>query len=828
MNRSIGREPETTVVPLLQRLYRHSESNSRRSKKGFRYDDVVKRFAVAVYILNGSSGYDLIRSNFSKSLPHCSIIQKVIGKQKKLNEGEFHFDELCKHLKKWESPPFVHLHLDDTRIINKIEYDPLTDRFVGFVLPINNDGIPLCDTFVLSTYESIKEAFENKSKGKYAHVMVAKPVNNAPTLILFMLCTDAKYNHEVVIRRWKYVEIELKKRGITIISNGADGAGPFLKAMTISTSLFSLQGPTIPSDWTFFLMPKLLESGMCSQDVIHLLAKLRTRLLTPSNVIVMGTEVACRGHLHHLLKFFNKSRHGLTQQILENKDKQNYKSIDNLLNDEVKKCLFEKNDIMKTEGTITYLDMMRNIRDAFLDRGLTPLKRVYLMWEAVFFFRIWRKWLCNNNYSPNDHFVTQNVYVCTELNGHMILNIIYNVVKGKYPVSALRVWTCGSQGCEEVFRLLRSMTPTFSTVVNFSMKGVLERAHKLNFLVSIEASEDIVVPRTQRRLLQIKNESEGTFKVPSFEEVTESVKEAKKEAIRRANALGMVLPSYNDKDLIFYDNKSLLTTAFEIDYEDDLTMTDSNETYDFNVRASEEVISIRDDVSRIYLEKQTSLGVPTYVPVEKSGKQSGRVYSLTRKKDATKSAFVKYGSVYIRKTTALYILQENPQLSNDRLLRVRSAQPTHLFSGISNIRSCLSGPQKRIFSGDLCVFKRVDDEKKKLIGRIIQFSYMEGSKKAREYSSSFVETTLLSASNIGALANWYQGVSSTMNDPFVSFKPLNSYYDIGYHSIGKFYNYSIDESCLNESTEFSFAIHQSNLSEGDENWRSSLSFDFDF
>lgn len=255
----------------------------------------------------------------------------------------------------------------------------------------------------------------------------------------------------------------------------------------------------------------------------------------------------------------------------------------------------------------------------------------------------------------------------------------------------------------------------------------------------------------------------------------------------------MVLPSYNDKDLIFYDNKSLLTTAFEIDYEDDLTMTDSNETYDFNVRASEEVISIRDDVSRIYLEKQTSLGVPTYVPVEKSGKQSGRVYSLTRKK------------------TALYILQENPQLSNDRLLRVRSAQPTHLFSGISNIRSCLLGPQKIIFSGDLCVFKRVDDEKKKLIGRIIQFSYMEGSKKAREYSSSFVETTLLSASNIGALANWYQGVSSTMNDPFVSFKPLNSYYDIGYHSIGKFYNYSIDESCLNESTEFSFAIHQSNL-----------------
>ena len=113
-----------------------------------------------------------------------------------------------------------------------------------------------------------------------------------PTLVVFMLCTDAKYNHDVVLRRWEYVETELKKRGIGIISNGADGAGPFLKAMTSVTSLFSPADANIPSEWTFFLMPKLSEGGMSSQDVVHLLAKLRTRILTPSNVIVMGTEMS--------------------------------------------------------------------------------------------------------------------------------------------------------------------------------------------------------------------------------------------------------------------------------------------------------------------------------------------------------------------------------------------------------------------------------------------------------------------------------------------------------------------------------------------------------
>ena len=113
-------------------------------------------------------------------------------------EGEFYFDELCQHLKKWNAPPFVHIHLDDTRIINKVEYDPVTDRFIGFTLPIQN-GLPICDAFVLSTYDEIKDA--------------AKTISiSAPTLVLFMLCTDAKYNHDVVLRRWGYVETELKER----------------------------------------------------------------------------------------------------------------------------------------------------------------------------------------------------------------------------------------------------------------------------------------------------------------------------------------------------------------------------------------------------------------------------------------------------------------------------------------------------------------------------------------------------------------------------------------------------------------------------------------
>ena len=51
---------------------------------------------------------------------------------------------------------------------------------------------------------------------------------------------------------------ELSKRGIGIVTNGTDGAGPFLKAMIDETRLFTkCKDGDIPEDWTFFLMPNL-------------------------------------------------------------------------------------------------------------------------------------------------------------------------------------------------------------------------------------------------------------------------------------------------------------------------------------------------------------------------------------------------------------------------------------------------------------------------------------------------------------------------------------------------------------------------------------------
>ena len=76
-------------------------------------------------------------------------------------------------------------------MINRIEYDQKTNRFVGFCLPLKN-GLPECDAFVLHTFEEIKDTVSINPPAKYAHCIIAQPVDGiSPSLILFVLGTDS-------------------------------------------------------------------------------------------------------------------------------------------------------------------------------------------------------------------------------------------------------------------------------------------------------------------------------------------------------------------------------------------------------------------------------------------------------------------------------------------------------------------------------------------------------------------------------------------------------------------------------------------------------------
>ena len=190
----------------MQRLFENAKTNSiLNNKHGYRHDNVIKRFAASLFCLVGKSGYELLLANLGNALPSITTVQRI-STHKRIKEGEFCFDQLKDQLKDRNAVPYVHIRLDDSRIINKVEYDPSTDRFVGFCKTLN-DGLPICNAFILNTFEEIKEAVENKTISKYAHCIVAQPVDGiAPASILFVLGTDSKYTHELIIERWNSIE----------------------------------------------------------------------------------------------------------------------------------------------------------------------------------------------------------------------------------------------------------------------------------------------------------------------------------------------------------------------------------------------------------------------------------------------------------------------------------------------------------------------------------------------------------------------------------------------------------------------------------------------
>ena len=124
-------------------------------------------------------------------------------------------------------------------------------------------------------------------------------------------------------------------------------------------------------------------------------------------------------------------------------------------------------------------------------------------------------------------------------------------------------------------------------------------------------------------------------------------------------------------------------------------------------------------------------------------------------------------------------------------------QASHLFNNEGSENFYRS---ENVKLGDLCLFKRTDAEKV-LLGTVVQFSYLEGTKKQRQYSSSYVDLTLESKNTIGVFANWFQAKEETSK---IHFYPVDAF-TVGYLSMENYIS-TIDESFLNDDENSSFCI----------------------
>jgi len=208
--------------------------------------------------------------------------------------------------------------------------------------------------------------------------------------------------------------------------------------------------------------------------------------------------LASSGHISELIATVPIEKHGLTPTLLNSKDKMNFKAVLKLCERRVIDQLREK--ISGSEGTATYVEMIKGVMDPYLDPTLSPLDRIGLMFEWVFFLRLWKKYVSSTEgYTVNNNFVTANAHSCVEVNAHSLVGIIRFLRDSERP-HLLLLHLLSSQTCESSFRAMRSMTSTQSTVVNFSLLELEQRVHRIDFVKDsfIHLRDTVRFPRAEK------------------------------------------------------------------------------------------------------------------------------------------------------------------------------------------------------------------------------------------------------------------------------------------------------------------------------------------
>ena len=784
-----------TFTPLFQSLVDNAQLNIHKLPKERRHDHVMKKFSTSLFIYAGSLAYSFVHQNMPQALPSLRTVQRIVHHEYEvMNEGEFRFDQLANHINSYKCARVIVIGEDATRLVARVDYDPETNRLVGFVLPEGEDSLPSIDAHVAISFQSIEDSFKSSKISKYALVYIAQPLSpGVPAFPLACIGTDNKFTADILLKRWSHISSECQKRGISVLSFGSDGDSRELKNMQYCTALFTMHASKdvkscIPSHWKSWFFLKKPTQVAYVQDTVHVGTKLRSRLLTPSIILALGKYVAGAHHLQLVQSTYSKDQHGLRERDIDCRDKQNFDSVLRITSSSV---MAQISQIPDAKGTHVYLKALKAVLDCYLNKQLSPLDRISNIWYAVFFFRYWRQWLLSvPSYSLGNNFITRNSYLCIELNAHALI-LFMRTLRDHYSDGAalFSPWKLGSQSCEKTFRAVRSMTTTFSTVINVGMLGLLRRLHRLQIQFRLEAESaqnGIRYPHCEKHNNKDGSNTRVTFSLQGVTDanIEDAVECGGKLAMKDIEMLGMELSLERNMEVENESAGSIIPEAEddkELDDEEP-PRSDVNEAELLKEACcavdEEEVMSSLDDLKSAKLVEGDLLKqlVQMQEAVSYKKVQSGTSLPIYTKNPVQSSKASKKCSrfvevshvgrtIYIHKTTAVWLFQEGERVSSDRLFRVREKQP---YSSVTTneIKVCDSNATVPtmcdvISIGDICAFKFPEPCKWKL-GKVLQFCYTsEKTKMKRQYKKTSYNKNS-EAKQTGVMCSWFNSSDSKM------------------------------------------------------------------
>ena len=210
---------------LIQEIINNADQNYCKFPTCQRYSPTIKNFATALFLYSGPLAYEFLQQNIPQAMPCTRTIQGAIYAQyNRIDEGSFRFDALQAHIERYKTPRCVSISEDATRITGRVEYDHATDRCVGFVLPLDDNRLPIVDSFMAKSFSAMEDMFAKNPIAKYVYIYMAQPLcHNVPPICLACLGTNNKFSAEDLLPRWRYIVEECSRHNISVLSFRADG-----------------------------------------------------------------------------------------------------------------------------------------------------------------------------------------------------------------------------------------------------------------------------------------------------------------------------------------------------------------------------------------------------------------------------------------------------------------------------------------------------------------------------------------------------------------------------------------------------------------------------
>lgn len=411
--------------------------------------------------------------------------------------------------------------------------------------------------------------------------------------------------------------------------------------------------------------------------------------------------------------------HGLTISDIDPKDRQNYSSYEKITSIRVRNALSEH--FVGSEATVKYLEKCDQITSSFMQDDLMPLDRVYRIFNAVFFFRIWSSWLKSSHaYKTDENLITSNCYKCIEINAMNLISLMKQF-RDENAHSRFLPTLFGSQTCENMFRHFRSMGTANFTKINFTMFEILNMTRHVEIKNEIDqyklSNVDIIFPRTSHvTKTKVTN-------LPTDEEIEQKLALAKEHAFEEAHQFQL---SVNTHDV---DDFQLPTPKFRhniIETEEENTLQSSDDDIDL-IDLSAEFCT--DDICSTFVD-------PSAVADQCTDENENSSYTLISNEKGVVNR--------IRKSAIVWALSTPTQkLSNDRLNRVKASAPkvfadteTSLHRIRKNTRKATAQAEKDNIPesyvqhldimeiGEWCFFQNRKSEPT-LIGVVLGFQYAQ-------------------------------------------------------------------------------------------------------